>query len=67
MILEQLRPAFISFIFFTLITGILYPLSDTGIAQIFFKSQANGSLLFKNGRPAGSSLIGQPFDDPKYL
>jgi len=67
MIREQLRPAFVSFILFTVITGILYPLSVTGIAQTFFKNQANGSLLFKNGQPAGSSLIGQPFDDPKYL
>ena len=67
MIREQFRPAFISFIFFTVITGILYPLSVTGIAQIFFKDQANGSLILKNGQPVGSSLIGQSFDDPQYL
>ncbi len=67
MIREQLRPAFVSFILFTVITGVLYPLSVTGIAQTFFKGQANGSLIFKNRRPVGSSLIGQSFDDPKYL
>lgn len=67
MIREQLRPAFISFILFTVITGILYPLSVTGIAQTFFKDQANGSLIFSHGQPAGSSLIGQSFDNPKYL
>jgi K+-transporting ATPase ATPase C chain len=67
MIREQLRPAFISFILLTVITGILYPLAVTGIAQTFFKDRANGSLIFENGRPLGSSLIGQPFEDPKYL
>jgi K+-transporting ATPase ATPase C chain len=67
MIREQLRPAFVSLILFTVITGVLYPLSVTGIAQTFFKDQANGSLLYENGQAAGSSLIGQPFDDPQYL
>jgi potassium-transporting ATPase KdpC subunit len=67
MIREQLRPAFMSFIVLTVITGIFYPLAVTGIAQTFFKDQANGSLLFENGRPVGSSLIGQSFEDPKYL
>lgn len=67
MIREQIRPALISFILFTVITGILYPLSVTAIAQIFFNRQANGSLILQNGRAVGSSLIGQPFDDPKYL
>ncbi|MFA7255151.1 MAG: potassium-transporting ATPase subunit KdpC [Candidatus Omnitrophota bacterium] len=67
MIREQLRPAVTSFFLLTLITGILYPLSVTGISQIFFKDQANGSLIFRNGQPSGSLLIGQPFDDPKYL
>jgi len=67
MIREQLKPTFISFFLLTVITGILYPLSVTGIAQTFFKNQANGSLIFKQGQPAGSSLIGQFFDDPKYL
>ena len=50
-----------------MLTGVLYPLSVTGIAQTFFKGPANGSLIFKNGHALGSSLIGQPFDDPRYL
>jgi K+-transporting ATPase ATPase C chain len=54
-------------IVFTLITGIAYPLAVTGIAQAAFKSQANGSLILQNGKVAGSSLIGQPFSDPKYF
>jgi potassium-transporting ATPase KdpC subunit len=48
-------------------TGILYPLAVTGIAQLFFPVQANGSVMVKNGRPAGSSLIGQHFDNPAYF
>lgn len=67
MIRGQLRPAFVSFILLTVITGVFYPWAVTGVAQTFFKNQANGSLIFENGRPTGSSLIGQPFDDPKYL
>ncbi|MDD5226789.1 MAG: potassium-transporting ATPase subunit KdpC [Candidatus Omnitrophica bacterium] len=67
MLKEQLRPAFISFILLTVVTGVLYPWAITGIAQTFFKDQANGSLIFENGRLAGSELIGQPFDDPQYL
>lgn len=67
MIREQIRPVFVSFILLSVITGILYPLAVTGIAQTFFKNQANGSLILKDGKPAGSALIGQNFDDPKYL
>jgi K+-transporting ATPase ATPase C chain len=51
----------------TVITGVAYPLLVTGIAQVAFKSEANGSLIEKDGKIVGSSLIGQPFSDPKYF
>ena len=65
--LEQLRPAIVSLALFTVITGLAYPALVTGIAQVFFRHQANGSLIVKDGKVVGSSLIGQPFDDPKYF
>ena len=65
--LAHLRPALTSLIFFTVITGVAYPLLVTGIAQVVFPFQANGSLIVKDGKVVGSALIGQPFDDPKYF
>ena len=64
---SQLRPALMVLVVLTLITGFLYPLMITGIAQILFPRQADGSLILFNGKPVGSSLIGQPFDAPKYF
>ncbi len=64
---EQLKSAILVFIILTIITGILYPIFITGIAQAFFHAKANGSLIYHDGKIIGSSLIGQPFDDPKYL
>lgn len=67
MLRSQLRPAILILILFTLITGFLYPLTVTGIAQLVFPHQANGSLIVRNGKVTGSSMIGQSFDDPKYF
>lgn len=61
------RPAASLLLVMTLITGIAYPLLATGVAQVLFPHQANGSLIEKNGKPVGSALIGQYFDDPKYF
>jgi len=63
----HLRPALMSLLLLTLITGVAYPLLVTGIAQVVFPFQANGSLIVKDGKVVGSALIGQPFDDPKYF
>ena len=65
--LRQLKIALIFLGIFTVITGIIYPLFMTGIAQAFFHRQANGSLIEENGKSIGSELIGQPFSNPKYF
>jgi K+-transporting ATPase ATPase C chain len=63
----QLWPAVSILLAFTVITGIIYPVVVTGIAQAVFPSQANGSMIVVDGKTVGSSLIGQSFDDPKYF
>lgn len=63
----HLRPAVVIFLALTALTGIAYPLAVTGIAQLAFPRQANGSLIVVDGKTIGSELIGQPFDDPKYF
>jgi K+-transporting ATPase ATPase C chain len=65
--MKTIRPAIVSLFVFTVITGIIYPLGVTGIAHLLFPVQTNGSIIVKDGKPAGSVLIGQPFDDPKYF
>ncbi len=67
MYLEQLKTSILSLIVLSVLTGILYPLGITGLAQVLFPRQANGSLILKEGKPIGTALIGQPFDDPKYF
>jgi K+-transporting ATPase ATPase C chain len=64
---SQFRPALVSLLLLTLLTGLAYPLLVTGIAQVVFPRQANGSLIVQNGQVVGSALIGQSFDDPKYF
>ncbi len=65
--MKHLRPAILSLVVLTVLTGLVYPIVITGIAQVVFPRQANGSLIMKDGKVVGSELIGQPFDDPKYF
>jgi K+-transporting ATPase ATPase C chain len=62
-----LRPAVVLFLFFTVLTGFLYPLAITGVARLAFPQAASGSILIRAGKPIGSTLIGQNFSDPKYF
>jgi potassium-transporting ATPase KdpC subunit len=64
---KELKPAVLVFLVLSLITGVVYPLAVTGIAQGLFSRQANGSLIEREGKAVGSELVGQPFGAPKYF
>lgn len=61
------RPALVTFAALTLVTGIVYPLTVTGAARLFFPAQASGSLLYQKGQTVGSALIAQHTEDPRYF
>jgi K+-transporting ATPase ATPase C chain len=63
----QLLPAVRMLVVLSVLTGVIYPYLITGIAQVAFPRAANGSLIQRDGKALGSSVIGQPFDDPKYF
>ncbi len=64
---REIRPALVALLVFTVLTGLLYPLAVTAVARVIFPGQAGGSLIVRQGHAVGSTLIGQPFDDPKYF
>jgi potassium-transporting ATPase KdpC subunit len=64
---DQIRPALTTLLILTVLTGLVYPLAVTGLAQLFFPDQANGSLILHEGKGVGSRLIGQPFDAQHYF
>ena len=66
-LLASLRPALVLFLLLTALTGILYPLVVTGVAQLLFPGRAAGSIVVRDGHAVGSRLIGQSFSDPKYF
>jgi K+-transporting ATPase ATPase C chain len=63
----MIRNSLMSLLVFTILTGIIYPLAVTGIAQVLFPHQANGSIIIKNEKAVGSKLLGQQFDEKKYF
>jgi K+-transporting ATPase ATPase C chain len=65
--MKNLLTAVLIFLVLTVLTGLVYPLIVTGIAQAVFPRQANGSLIVRHGKPVGSELIGQPFSGPRYF
>ncbi|MGH8608225.1 MAG: potassium-transporting ATPase subunit KdpC [Gammaproteobacteria bacterium] len=65
--LRLLRPALLLFVLLSLLTGVFYPLAVTGLAQVLFPHQANGSIVGVSGKPVGSTLIGQQFSSPGYF
>src|SRR5215813_5085141 len=65
--LREIRPALFLLVALTLITGLIYPLAMTGLAQVLFPTQANGSMIMRDGKVIGSALIGQQFSDAKYF
>jgi K+-transporting ATPase ATPase C chain len=64
---SEIRPALLMLLVLSIVTGVLYPLVVTGIAQLVFPRQANGSLIVRNGVVVGSAWIGQEFSDPQYF